>query len=239
LFLACPSYINKPKFLLLYIIKYPLSLSSRGSYAIRNFMRFENTVKENKSLRNTVDLLNQRVLRYKDIEGENIRLNRLLDFKEQSPKALKAARVISRDSSNLFGSILIDKGSRAGIRPDTVVITDAGLAGRICEISPHMSRVMFITDSNFRVSAMVLRSRQIGMVYSGLSGFCKLRYLPLEADVEVGDEIVTSGFSDIYPKGLLIGSVVEIDKEPQGVGIYAVIEPAVDLYRMEEVLCIE
>jgi rod shape-determining protein MreC len=76
------------------------------------------------------------------------------------------------------------------------------------------------------------------MVY-GISGrLCKLRYLPLDADIAVGDEVVTSGFSSIYPKGILIGKVIKIAKEPRGLSISALVKPAVGISRLEEVLCI-
>ena len=77
------------------------------------------------------------------------------------------------------------------------------------------------------------------MIYGISSKLCKLRYIGTDADISLGDEIVTSGFSDIYPKGLLIGKVIKIGKEPAGISLYAIVKPAADFSRIEEVLCIE
>jgi rod shape-determining protein MreC len=186
-----------------------------------------------------VDSLTQQLARYKETEAENVRLNNLLNFKQQSAFKLVAARIIGRDSSNLSDTIIIDKGKKSGIEEGTVVIAEAGLVGRVFSCSGTISNVILITDPGSRISAVISRSRQSGVIYGISSRLCQLRYLPLDADLILGDEVMTSVLSDVYPKGILIGRVVKIIKEPRGLTISALIEPAVDMSRTEEVLCIE
>jgi rod shape-determining protein MreC len=196
-------------------------------------------IQDNRYLLDTVDALTYRLSQYKEIEQENARLRALLNFKKASLPRLIAAGIIARDSSNFSDTIVISQGRKSKINPDTVVVAEAGLVGRVYESSSSMSRIMLITDPNSRVSAVVSRSRQIGVVYGTSSNLCELRYLPLASDILAGDEIVTSGFSDIYPKGILIGKVVKIVREPRGLSLLAVVAPAVNFTSLEEVLCIE
>lgn len=239
IFFSPTSYINKPKFLFLNIVKYPLHLTNRIFYNLNNLLHSRDIIQQNLSLHKTVDTLTCQLAQYKEVEAENRRLRRLLGFKESSPFKLRAAAIIGKDSSNLSDTILIDRGSSSGLKEDTVVIAEAGVVGRVSEVSTGMSRVVLITDPNSRVSAIVSRPRQMGVVYGTSARLCELRYLSLDTDIKIGDEVVTSGFSDIYPKGLFIGRVIKMKKEPTGLSMTALVRPAVDMSKMEEVLCIE
>jgi len=234
-----PSYINRPKLFFLKIARFPLTLTTRISYNINRMLSSKHLIDENISLNKTVDALTRQLVKYKDIESENLRLNKLLAFKQKSNFKLLAARIISKDPANLSKTIVIDQGKEAGIEDRGVVISEAGLVGHIAQSQDNISRVILITDPNSRISATVLRTRQLGVLYGTSTSLCKLRYLSLSSDIKVGDEIVTSGFSDIYPKGLLIGKVVKVIKEPRGLSLSALIKPAVDLSKLEEVLCIK
>lgn len=234
-----PSYINKPKFLFLTIVRFPLTLTGKVFSNLNYILHSKGLIEENISLRKRIDTLSNELTQYKETEAENKRLKSLLDFKKASPLKLVAARVIGKDSSNLSDTILIKHSASSGIKENTVVIAEAGLAGRVISSSSGMSRAMLITDPSSRISAIISRTRQLGMVYGTSARLCKLNYLPLDSDVMPGDEVVTSGFSDIYPKGLVIGKIIRVMKEPRGLSLFALIEPAVDIPKLEEVLCIE
>ncbi|MFH1867555.1 MAG: rod shape-determining protein MreC [Candidatus Omnitrophota bacterium] len=238
LYFSPAAYINKPKFFFLNIVRFPLRLMHHTFYNLSGLIRSKDLVRENIILQRTVDSLTHQIVKYKDAEVENTRLRKLLGFKQDSSFSLIVASVIGRDSSNLSDTILIDKGKKSGVKEETVVIAEAGLAGRVFSNSSGMSKVILITDPHSRVSGVVLRSRQSGMVYGISSRLCKLKYLPLDADIMLGDEVMTSGISDIYPKGILIGRVVKIVREPRGLSLSALIQPAVDISKTEEVLCI-
>jgi rod shape-determining protein MreC len=97
---------------------------------------------------------------------------------------------------------------------------------------------MLISDPNLGVSALVQRSRQEGLVSGTLGTYLTMRYLPKDADIKIQDVIVSSGLNEVYPKGLLIGTVIDIGKEFSGLSRFATIKPAIDLSNIEEVLII-
>jgi rod shape-determining protein MreC len=239
IYFSSPQYIDRPKFIFLKAFRLPLNITRHFFREVNFLVKSKDMIQENILLQETVSALTNQLVRYKDIESENERLNAMLDFKQKSSMKLIPAFVIAKDSSNLSDTIVIAHGTSKNVKKDTVVISQAGLVGRVSESVSGLSRTMLIIDRNSRISAIVLRSRQIGVVYGASSGLCSMRYIPLDADIKEGDEILTSGFSDIYPKGLMIGTVLKVSKEPRGLSLSATIKPAVDFTRLEEVLCIE
>jgi len=237
IYFSPPQYINSPKFIILKILKLPLNLARSFFNEINFHARSKGMMEENIVLCQTVSALTSQIVRYKDIELENQRLRSLLEFKNSPEVKLTAACIIAKDSSNFSDTISIDKGSGNGINKDTVVLSEAGLVGRVYESFPGLSRVILITDPNSRVSAVTLKSRHIGVVYGMLSGKCIMKYMPIDADIAEGEEVLTSGYSDIYPKGIFIGRVLNTAKDPGGLSRSAIIQPAVDFSKLEEVLC--
>jgi rod shape-determining protein MreC len=239
IYFSPPQYINKPKFLFLRAFRLPLTITRNLFKEISFLSQARGMIDENIMLHDTVAALTYHISQQKELEQENERLKTLLKFKERSNFKLIPASVIAKDSSNFSDTITIKYSQSKGVKKDTIVISEAGLVGRVYDALAGISRVMLITDINSRVSAAVSRSRQGGVVYGRYSGMCELKHLPLDSDIEVGDEIVTSGFSDIYPKGILIGTVASIIKQPRGLSLSALVRPSVDFTRLEEVLCIE
>ena len=234
-----PSTLDKPSSLVTRILKFPVYATQRLTRGLYHITRTSHYVQENKALRRSLDKLQNKQAAYVEIGAEIRRLRKLLKFKELTPFELIACRIITKDSSNITDTIQIDQGLNSGIDLDTAVIVEAGLVGRVIEAFDDSARVALITDANSRISAIVSRSRQLGVVYGTGGELCVLKYIPLEADLQVDDAVVTSGFSDIYPKGLLIGRIVKVAKEPDGLSQFAIIKPSANLVFMEEVLCIE
>lgn len=188
--------------------------------------------------KNEVDLLRLRLFDLREISQENNRLKDLLNFKQKSPLRLVAARIIARSPDNWSKSAVIDKGRYNGIKKGMVVISPRGLVGSVVESLDNASKVLLINDPNLGISSIVQRSRQEGLVNGTLGTNLIMRYLPDDAQITVGDLVVTSELSQLYPKGLLIGKVVNIGREFSGLNRYAIIKPAVDLANIEEVLII-
>lgn len=182
--------------------------------------------------------MRQKLNTLNEIYLENMRLKNLLSFKQQSPYKLIAARVIGRSLDSWSSVVLIDKGSFSGIKRGMVAITYLGLLGRVIETTKSTSKILLISDPNLSISGVVQRSRQEGLVSGTLGTHLIMKYLPEEADIRISDTIVTSGLNAAYPKGLLIGKVVDINKEFSGLSRYAIIKPAVNLSDIEEVLVI-
>lgn len=193
---------------------------------------------ENERLNNEAGALRWRLFDSREVYLENKRLAGLLGFKQKSPLRLIPARVIARSADSWSSSIIIDKGRFNGIRQGMVAINPRGLVGRVVESADNTSRILLVNDPSLGISSIVQRSRQEGLVSGTLGTNLIMRYLPEDADIIVNDLIVTSQFSQIYPKGLLVGKVINIGRELSGLNRYAIIKPAVDCLAIEEVLVI-
>lgn len=198
---------------------------------------------ENDLLRKKISFLEQQLVQFQELQKENYRYRQLLQFAEESDYQLLAAEVIARDPSQWFGTITINRGYLDGVKQEMAVITDRGLVGMISTVSPHSSQVLLITDPRLPVSAMIQRTRDpviAGIVESSPedAAVLKLTYLPMEAKIQPGDVIISSGLGGIFPKGILIGTVKEVVREQPGMVLSALVEPRVNFNRLEEVLII-
>ncbi|MBU0503430.1 MAG: rod shape-determining protein MreC [Candidatus Omnitrophota bacterium] len=193
---------------------------------------------QNQKLKKEIDNLRRAFNEATEIYFENKRLKELLIFKKKSPYRFITSRVIGRDPDNWSAALIIDKGKSSGIKKGFVCITYLGLVGRVIESGDNISKIMMINDPNLGVSAIVQRSRQEGLVSGSLSGSLIMRYLSKESDIKINDNIVTSGLTENYPKGLLIGTVAGIGEDLSGLSRYAIIHPSVNLATLEEVLVI-
>jgi rod shape-determining protein MreC len=194
---------------------------------------------EKEDLRRRISELENELVELEEIAHENKRLRNLLGFKQEIEKFSIPALVIGRDPSNWSSVVFIDGGARDGIAKDMVAISGKGLVGRIREVGDSMAKVMLINDIDSKVGAIVQRVREQGLLVGTTEGNCKLIYLSLDADIVIGDKVLTSGMGGVYPKGIFIGHVVEVAKEKGRLYKYAVVEPSSKLSKLEEVLCVE
>lgn len=194
---------------------------------------------ENLELRDQVGKLKASGIRLQELEQENKRLRALLGFIERGSDFRPIpARVIGRDPSNFFSTILLDKGSRNGVSKDLPVVTGQGLAGRVIAVSPTTSRVRLITDPASAVGARLQSSRFEGVVEGtvGTRGELQLIHLSQDAKVVTGEIVITSGLGGIFPSGIGIGSVKGSFVTRRGLERVALVEPFVDFQRIEEVM---
>lgn len=189
-------------------------------------------------LKKEIDFLKYKLNTLDEISIENTRLAELLSLKQKSPYKVIAARIIGRSPDSWSSLIIIDKGRYHGINKGMIAINYLGLVGRVIETTKSTSKIMLLNDPNFAVSSIVKRSRQEGLVCGTLGSSLMMKYLSSEADIVPGDVIITSGLTDLYPKGLLIGTVIVVGEEFSGLSRYAVIKPAVNLSSIEEVMII-
>ena len=220
------------------IIRRPSIILAYAQREIDGFVFYHRNLVENEALRKDSALLRQKIHNLNEVYLENMRLKSLLSLKQKSPLKVVAARVIGTSADSWSSAVLIDKGLHHGIRRNMVVMDYLGLVGRIVESSQFTSKVMLITDPNMGVSGLVQRTRQEGLVSGTLGENLVMRYLPEETDIAVSDTIVTSGSNSIYPKGLLIGKVVDVGSEFSGLSRYATIRPVARLSSIEEVLVV-
>ena len=147
------------------------------------------------------------------------------------------ALVIGRDSDNWFKTVLIDRGSIAGVQKDQPVVTTEGLVGRVVSVSPISSRVLLITDERHGAGAVVAQTaenRLVGILKGKNQSLCELNPLGEGGKLKNGEEVITSGQDQLYPRGLLIGRVKNLtDQEASPSAIE--VEPAAALQKLETV----
>lgn len=220
------------------ILKQPLNLLTLAKREVDAIIFYHRNSIQNQRLKREIDLLRQKLNSLNEAYLENIRLQKLLSLKQKPTYKVIAARVIARSPDTWSSIIIIDKGSNNGIKRGMTAISYLGLLGRVIETTAFTSKIMLINDPNLSISGIVQRSRQEGLVSGTLGNHLIMRYLTEESDIKIQDTIVSSGLNEIYPKGLLIGTVVDIGKEFSGLSRYALIKPAVNLSNIEEVLII-
>lgn len=144
---------------------------------------------------------------------ENERLKGLLGLKEQGGYETVPARVIARDPSEWFDSVMLNRGSSSGIEKDMPVVTHEGIIGRIIGVSPYTAQVLLITDERSAAGAVIGQlgtSQAMGSVRGyGKSGLLDMRYVSGLETVKQNDLVTTTGQDSIYPPGLSVGEVVE------------------------------
>jgi rod shape-determining protein MreC len=191
---------------------------------------------ENLRLRRQLAELQGELHRYREAYLQQQRLRDLLGFRSAVFPNPVAAEVVGIDPSQWAEAVAINKGSRDRVRKDMAVVTHQGLVGRTIDISPHYTMVLLLTDRRSAVDALVQRTRARGIVVGKSRRLCELRYVDFHADIQVGDTIISSGLGEVYPKGLLIGTVVSVREKSHGLFHDVEVKPAVDLAKLEEVL---
>lgn len=218
-----------------------LGVVSSAGRTVAALFRFGAVLEENRLLHAKLDNFRRLSFEHKELEIENARLRSLFDFRGRLAASLKKAipcQVIGRSPAGWRESVVIDRGREEGIKVDMPVMTYAGLLGRVVEVTPHTSKVKLVTHPRFRIGALIQRTRHTGVVYGTAEGECRIKYLSMDADVELGDTVETAGFSEFFPKGLFIGTIDAVWKEPGQLYRVASIKLAADVDRLEEVLCV-
>ncbi|NIA08360.1 MAG: rod shape-determining protein MreC [Nitrospiraceae bacterium] len=208
-----------------------------GRYLWRSYLALHGTELENEALRREVARLQREIVQYREALIANARLKRLLKIKRNVKNTTVTANVVGVDMAPWAGTITIDQGRKDGIRPTMVVLSGAGVVGQVIKSSFYFSKVLLLSDYNSAVAAFVQRDRVRGILRGRGQGRCRLAYVGKAMDVEAGDKIITSGADQIFPKGLLLGTVSSVTQGSAS-DLFQVIKvtPAVDFKKVEEVL---
>ncbi len=238
------AFMERVVITLLTPIEYVLT---KVGYGIRQTGSFTGQImtvyRDNQALKTEIAELRQNDVNVTEILAENARLRTMLDYKKGAPQFdFVTAQVIARDPGTWTSIIVINRGTADGIAKDMAVVTPQGLVGNVVSVYNNAAKVQLILDPRSAVGSLVQRpeSRVAGIVEGSGSNPHAPRMINIarDADVIKSDKIITSGFGGIYPKGLLVGEVVDIVNEEGGLLKYAVLKPAVDFDRLEEVLII-
>jgi rod shape-determining protein MreC len=193
---------------------------------------------ENRRLNKDIDLLKTENSRYKELLATHARLRKLLQFKQIISNPVIAAQVIGLDPSGWFKSIIVDKGTVAGIEKNMPVVNASGVVGRVISVSPDFSKILLVVDQNSAIDCLLQRSRDRGILKGLSTDVCNLEYLAKTADAAVGDQIITSGLGGVFPKGLPVGKILHISENPGMLFKEIKVRPAVDFSTLEEVMII-
>lgn len=206
-------------------------------------------VSDKRTLQNRINELEKRNIQMaidnqalREYEAQAKRLQELLEFKEDNLDIydLQAAAIIARSPNNWNKTVLINVGANAGIQRGMPVIHPDGLVGRISSVSQNSAQVSLITDREMAVGVILQRSRETNGIVEGTgnSDVLRMNNIPYYSSIEENDRVITSGLSANYPKGIVVGTVSKVNREPSGLLLSAEVKPAVDFDRLEEVLVI-
>ena len=201
---------------------------------------YESLVAENAGLKSQLAQMQNEARLADSVERENQRLRALLalntvheDYKEVD------AYIISRSSTDWTSTFTVNRGSDSGIAVDMCAITENGeVIGLVTEVGSNYAVIKTVLDSTLEISAIISESGYNGMVSGGyaqgMGHFLQMDYLPSSAIIKNKDQVVTSG-STVYPRGLILGHVVDADFDDTGVAKYAILRPAADFDVLEQV----
>lgn len=227
------------------ILKPVQSFASGASDAIIDF--FENVFnttdadQENKQLKVYISQLEQSLAEMETVKEENKRLKGLLSYADSTPDIeYVSGMVIAHSQGMWFDTFTINLGRNHGVQKNMPVLNAQGLVGRVTQVGATYSKVVTIIDSSMSVSVMIERTRDSGMVRGRLEAgnaedTLELYYLSVDSDLLPGDKVVTSGIGGIYPKGMLVGSVLEVSRSGENES-NAIVAPAADFRRIEEIM---
>ncbi len=212
-------------------------IASKVKRLFENYIILVKVKKENEELKRKVYELERELIYYKELAQKAERLRELFHFQFSSGFESLPANVIGKDLSGVFLSIIIDRGSKDNVKENMVVINERGIIGQIIRVYPNASQVLLIQDRNSAVAVILQKSRAQGILIG--RGFNKnpiILYIDKSYQIELGETVITSGMDEIYPKGLKVGKVKSIIKEPEEIFQKVEVQTDVSFNNLEEVL---
>jgi len=204
-----------------------------------NYLDWKAVRRENAVLRGENEQLRVQSLQAGETREENARLRRLLVLRDRLPLATLAGEVIGREAGGWIRSLTVNRGRGDGIGQQTPVIVPEGLVGRVVQVHRGAAVIQLLNDPASTVGAVVQRTRTAGLVEGDAGGTVRFKFMARDgASVAPGDLVVTSGLGTLFPKGLPVGRVARIEDKGSALFHFAVLTPAVDFSRVEEVLLV-
>ncbi|OIP22743.1 rod shape-determining protein MreC [bacterium CG2_30_33_46] len=212
------------------------SLKTKGiGESIKDLRNLQN---ENKSLKDDIKELTLEISKLKEAKEENESLKKQLGFVKSVTYQTLAASVVTKDPSSFLRVVIINRGSKDGIKKNMPVISDGFLVGKIQEVNPDSSKVLLLSDSSFEVSGIIQGSKALGIIKGQIGSGIAMEMIPKDQTIKNGDTVVTSNLETDVPEGLLVGKINEISTESSGLFQKASITPFVNINDIRNVIII-
>lgn len=200
------------------VVTYPIQMAAYGPVELaRNvstyFSSVQGLTRENADLTRKQVEVAGRLLRQDGIEQENLRLRALLDMKARQPVSGVVADIIYNTRDSFSRRVILNKGMQQGIDTGQAVVDDAGVIGQVTRSYPLQAEVTLLTDKDQAVPVQITRNGLRAVMFGAGNGQLELRFLAANADVQVGDAVVTSGLDGIFLPGLPAARVARIDRD--------------------------
>ena len=204
----------------------------RGAWA--DYMSLVGVREENDALQRELAGLREENLQLREALVASGRLERIAEMRDEFEVPMLPAELVASDVSPWFRSVLIDRGRGDGVRSGMPVVSEQGLVGLVTATSRGASKTMLVLDRQAAIDGTVQRSRTRGTLRGRGGEGLEFEFVAREGDVRAGDVVITSGLDGVYPKGLRLGRVTEV--EPVGASLLRVasLAPAVDFGRLEQ-----
>jgi rod shape-determining protein MreC len=192
---------------------------------------------ENRVLRRRLQELEEEHIGFFGLEEDLKRLSSAVDYEAPGGGPVQVADVVHIDHRSWLQTLVVYVGEgEAGAQQP--VVTSEGLVGRVVVVAGGFAKVQLVTDGAASVGAMIERTRRQGIVHGGEHGTLELDFVPLQADVRVGDAVVSAGIDGVFPRGLPIGKINSV--EPGNELFHRIrLTPAVDFGRLDQVYLLE
>lgn len=225
-------------------ITLPFSLGARGIMVtgeeVQNAARPRSKIlKENANLRKRVKELSMENMQLRAKAYENLELRKELGLKESAKLKMISAEVIGRKESAWFDTASINVGKKHGVETSSAIVNHNGLIGQVLLANKFTSEIVALTNPGSAVGAMVERSRCAGIIQGTGFDYLIMAYLAKDADVKIGDRVVTSGMGKVIPKGFVIGKVVEVNRSAISMTTSAKVIPSVSFDKIEHVFVVD
>ena len=160
----------------------------------------------------------------------------LTEFIGEDERPFVVAKVIGYDATQWSKVVFINRGTDHKVEKNLSVVTDAGVVGHVIHASFKSSKVLLITDSRSAIDSLFQETRKSGITVGTGEDICEMKFVLISAKVSIGDKVISSGLGGVFPKGLMVGTVVDIVKQDHELFHDIMVFPSVDFSNMEEVL---
>jgi len=198
-----------------------------------------NVREENKRLWD--ELLECRAATYRSREAlaTNTSLHKLLNFRESYDQPMLATKIVGKDPSLWFRTVIVDRGSNDGLTKGMPVVNGEGIVGQVFAVSPNYSKVLLAIAPSSAIDVLLQKTRVRGILKGTGSLVYKLDYVLKKVDVKEGDHVVTAGYGGLFPTGMPVGVVSKVVRKRRGMFLDIEVTPTVDFLLLEDLLIIE